>query len=358
MRIKFRKVLSIVTIVSLVSVSTLTQLLVSKAYAGLASSASVQMGDSRPSQSGVTYTTLFTPSGVTGIQCMNVVFAVNPDMTGGVPAALVTTSGAKGTITGGGLTDANWSLYNTGNNGTLQYESASARATTATAITIPTTNITNTSATLFYAQITTYTTLTGHDCSGTVDQSNVIALVTVGGITTTVTVAPTIAFSVADYGTAVNSSGDTAPNMVAATSSAIFFGTVAAGATKWGSQTLTVSTNGAHGYTLYTRYSGAMTDAASDTIRDQAGTPSSGNDFDASASQSSFAYTTDAASPYDFGGTANKWAGLTTSNVAINAKSNAVNSDLTHIEYKIGVSNVQPPGTYSTVIAYTATPSY
>jgi hypothetical protein len=358
MKINFRKTLSVVTILSLISVSTLSQFLVSKTYAaGLASSASIQMGDSRPSQTGVTYTALFTPSGVTGIQCMNIVFAVNPDMTGGVPAVLTTTSGVKGTISGGGLTDANWSLYNSGN-GTLQYESASARTTTATAITIPTTTITNTSATLFYAQITTYSSLSTHTCSTVVDQSNVIALVTVGGISTTVTVAPTIAFNVADYGTAVNTSGDTAPNMVAASDTAINFGTVAAGATKWGSQTLTVSTNGAHGYTLYTRYSGAMTNAASNTIRDQSGTPSSGNDFDASTSQSSFAYTTDASSPYDVGGVANKWAGLTTTNVAINAKSTAVNTDVTHIEYKIGISNVQPPGAYSTVIAYTATPSY
>jgi hypothetical protein len=357
MKINFRKTLSIATILSLISVSTLTQLLVGKAYAGLASSASVQLGDSRPGQSDVTYTALFTPSGTTGIQCMNIVFAVNPDMTGGAPASLVTTGGAKGTISGGNLTDGQWTLYNT-TNGTLQYESGSARNTNTTAITIPTTSITNTTTTLFYAQITTYTTLTGHACSVPVDTSNVIALTTIGGVTASVTVAPTISFAITDNGSAVNSSGDTAGNMVPATSSAIAFGTVAAGATKWGSQTLTISTNGAHGYTLYIRDSQSMTDSNSDTIHDQTGTPTSGAAFDTTPTQSNFGYTTDAANPYDFGGTPNYWAGLTQTNVAINAKTAAVNADATNIEYKIRIGNVQPPGTYSTVIAYTATPSY
>jgi hypothetical protein len=156
------KVLSIAVILSILSASSLTNFIVGQTYAaGLLSTASVQLGDSRPSQSGVTYTALFTPSGTTGIQCMNIVFNTSPDMLGSVPAVLLTTSGVKGTISGGGLTDANWALYNT-NNGTLQYESGSARTTSATAITIPTTTITNTSATTFYAQITTYSSLSTH----------------------------------------------------------------------------------------------------------------------------------------------------------------------------------------------------
>jgi len=272
-------------------------------------------------------------------------------MTGGVPAVLTTTAAVKGTITGGGLTNANWALTNT-TNGTLSYKYATGEAPTATAVTIPTTTITNTSAGTFYAQVTTYNNT---DCATSqVDQSNVIALVTVAGVTATVTVAPTIAFSVANYGSAVNGSGDTSP--VTTTSTTVPFGVVAAGATAWGSQTLTVSTNGAHGYTLYTRYSQALTDSNSDTVRDQPGTPSSGNSFDASTSQSSFAYTADG-NGYTFGGS-NKWAGLSTTNAAIATRAGAYNADATHVEYKVGISNVQPPGTYSTVIAYTATPSY
>jgi hypothetical protein len=349
------KVLSIAVILSILSTSSLTNFIVGQTYAaGLLSTASIQLGDPRPSQSGVTYTALFTPSGTAGIQCMNIVFNTMPDMSGGVPAVLLSTSAVKGTISGGGLTDGNWTLYNT-NNGTLQYESASARTTSATAVTIPTTTITNTSAATFYAQITTYSSLSTHTCSTIVDQSNVIALTTLGGYTTTVTVQPTLSFSVADYGSPVNGSGDSNPKTT--TVSTIPFGTVAAGATSWGSQTLTVSTNGSHGYTLYTRYSNQMIDPNSDTIRDQAtGTPTSGAAFDGSSSQSSLAFTADG-NGYNFGGT-DKWAGLSTTNNAIAARAAAINSDVTHIELKVQISNTQPPGLYSTVIAYTATPSY
>jgi hypothetical protein len=352
MKISIKKTLSFVAIFSLIFVS-ISNLVISRVFAGFASSASVQMSDSRPTEPEVTYTALFTPSDTTLIRCVKIAFNTQADMAGSSPSGMLTDTAVKGSFSN--LTAGSWTL-NTATDGEIRYTNAAGENTAASPTSIATTTIHNTSLSTFYAQISTYTNT---NCStGPVDQSNVIALVTVGGITATVVVAPTVTFDVANYGSAVNTSGDTAPTNVSTSNSAISFGTVAAGATKWGSQTLTVSTNGVHGYTLYTRYSGAMTDANGDTIRNQSGTPSSGNAFDASASQSSFAYTTDADSPYNFGGTVNRWAGLTTTNTAINANSGAIDSDVTLIEYKIGISNVQPPGTYSTVIAYTATPSY
>jgi hypothetical protein len=355
MKIFIKKTLSVVIILSIVSFFSLTNFLIAKAQAstGFLSSARVQLGDSRPSQTGVTYTTMFTPAGTTGIQCMNIVFATAADMTGGVPATLTTTSAVKGTIVGGGLTDGDWSLYVTGNNGTLQYEALSAKTTSATTITIPTTTITNTSAAIFYAQITTYSTLTSHTCSNIVDQSNVIALITLAGVTTNVTVQPTLTFSVTNDGAAVNGSGDS--TFVTTTASTIPLGIVAAGATAQGSQTLTISTNATHGYTLYLRDSQALTDAAGDTIPDQPGTPTASNSFNGSTTQSSFGYTADG-NGTSFG--SNKWAGLTQTNVVIASRSAAISADATHAEFKVEISNVQPPGTYATVISYTATPSY
>ena len=319
-------------------------------YAGLLSSASIQLSSSVPSATAVTYTTVFTFSGTTSIKCMNIVFATSADMTGGVPTGMTTTSSVKGTISGGGLTDANWALTNT-TNGTLSYKYATGGTTTATAVTIPTTTITNTSISTFYAQVTTYSNT---DCStGQVDQSNVIALTTQSGVTTSVTVQPTLTFSVANYGTAVNGSGDASP--VTTTASTVPLGTVAAGATAWGSQTLTASTNASHGYTLYVRDSVALTNPNSDTLRDQSGTPASANSFDGTTSQSSFAYTADG-NGVAFG--SNKWAGLAQTNTSIAVRAAAINSDPTHVEYKVEVSNTQPPGAYTTVIVYTATPSY
>ena len=332
----------------------MTRFFIGQAYAaGVLSGASIQLSDSRPSGTAVSYTTVFTFPGTTSIKCINIVFAAAADMTGGVPAALTTTSSSKGTISGAAdLTDGSWSLYNTAN-GTLQYENASGEAPVADVVTIPTTGITNTSEATFYGQITTYSTLDTHTCSTVVDQSNVIALVTTAGVTTTVTVSPTISFSVADYGSAVNGSGSETP--VTTTSTTVPFGSVAAGATSWGSQTLTVSTNAANGYTLYVRDSQDLTNPNTDTIRDQAGTPGSPEDFDGSASQSSFGYTADGTGVV-FG--SNKWAGLTQTNTAICIETAAINADATHVEYKVQISNTQEPGTYTTVIIYTATPSY
>jgi hypothetical protein len=352
-KIQVKKSVSILVVIALIFGSSLANFLISRVYAvGLITSSSIQMSDSRPGQSGTTYTAVFTPT-ASEIGCINIVFATNADMTGGAPSGMVNSSAAKTSIAGTGITNGNWSLTNS-TPGTLSYKTATPE-TPSSAVTAITNTITNSTLTTIYAQIYTYTT---NSCATPVDTSNVIALATVGGVTASVTVAPTISFAITDYGTAVNGSGDTAPNMVAATSSAIAFGTVAAGATKWGSQTLTISTNGAHGYTLYIRDSQSMTDANSDTIHDQTGTPSSGAAYDNVATNSNFGYTTDASAPYNFGGTSNYWAGLTQTNVAINAKTAAVNADATNIEYKIRISNVQPPGTYSTVIAYTATPSY
>jgi hypothetical protein len=348
MKILIKKTLALTIIFSLISFSSLINIVVGKVYAaGLLSSSSVQMSDSRPSQAGTSYLATFTPVGITSISCIKIVFAPNADMTGGNPTGMSIASSVKGSFTN--LTAGNWTLDRS-TEGTIKYTYATGEATSASPTSIQTTTISNTSLTTFYAQTTTYSDVS---CSTAVDQSNVMALVTVAGVSATVTVSPTIAFSVANYGSAVNGSGDASP--VTTTSTTIPFGTVAAGATAWGSPTLTVSTNGAHGYTLYTRYSGQLENANTDKIRDQSGTPSAPEDFDASSSQSSLAYTADGAG-VTFG--SNKWAGLSTTNTSIATRTTAYNSDATHVEYKIGISNTQPPGTYSTVIAYTATPSY
>jgi hypothetical protein len=98
-----------------------------------------------------------------------------------------------------------------------------------------------------------------------------------------------------------------------------------------------------------------MQNANSDTFRDQSGTPGSPAAFDGSGSQSSFGFTTDSTT-VSMG--SNQWAGLTTSNTSIHTQAAAQNADAVHVEYKVHPSNTQAPGTYSTVITYTATPSY
>lgn len=326
------------------------------AHAGLLSTASVVLGDSRPSQGSVTYSVTYTFPSTTSIECIDIILAdttghivltANPSTT--IPSGITTTASAKGTITGGGLTDANWSMNTSPVNGVIQYESATPRASTATSVTITTTGITNPSAASFYAQIATYTTLSTHTCSGLVDSSNVMALVTTSGVLTNVTIDPTLSFSVADYGSAVN--GGTATN-ITTTSSTIPFGTVAAGSTGAGSQTLTVSTNAAHGYTVYIRDTQSLTDPATDTISDTAGT----NAAPAAFTANTFGYTEDHTSQSQF--TSNTWAKLDATNRTIATRATGINADAFHVEYKVQVSNTQPPGTYTSTVYYTAVPVY
>ena len=103
------------------------------------------------------------------------------------------------------------------------------------------------------------------------------------------------------------------------------------------------------------RYSGALSDTSGDTYRNQAGTPGSPNNFDGSSSQSSFGYTTDS-STVSMG--SNKWAGLSSTNAAIDSQTSAQNANAFHVEYKVETGNTQAPGTYSTTVIYTATPTY
>jgi hypothetical protein len=332
-----------------------------RVQAALLSQASVELSNSIPNQTGVTYTTTFTIGTTASIKCILIQFDSSADMTGGVPSGLDTTSAVKGTLSGTGVTDGNWALYlghngSTGN-GYLQFENSTGESHTASTdtITAPATTITNPSGTTFYAQITTYSALTSHTCSTEVDQSNVMALVTIPGVAASATVDPSLTFSVANDGSAVN--GATGSNFVAggSTSTTLPFGTVAAATNADLSQTLTTSTNAANGYSIYIRYSGTMKDANNDSFTDQSGTVASPADFSGTSSTSSFGFTTDS-SNVSMG--SDKWAGLSTTNTAIDSQTTPQDSKTVDVQYRIEPSNIQAPGTYQTTITYTATPSY
>lgn len=359
MRFTLKKSLSIFLVVILLVVSFAT-FYTQKANAGLLSVASIELSDPRPSNSGTTYTIKYTFPGTTSIKCIDVIFAdttahitltANPATT--APSGMTTTSSVYGGTSGGGLTSGSWSLYSA-TNGILQFENSSGEASTATPITITATTNTNPSASTFYAQIATYSTLSTHTCSSLVDSSNVTALATTGGVSTSVTVDPTLSFSVAGYsGGGVN--GGPATNPIT-TASSIAFGSVpAGGAATSAAQLLTTSTNAAGGYNLYVRNTQLLTNSNLDTIRAQSGTPGSPASFDGSSSQSSLAYTTDS-STIVMG--SDQWAGLTTTNVAVDTQTAPQNAAALHVEYKLQLKSTQPPGTYSNVITYTATPTY
>ncbi len=326
------------------------------AEAALITATSIQPSSSVPSATGVTYTTKFTFPSTNTLECIQVKFATTTGM--GTPATGMT-SGSGFTLSGGGLTQGNWTNFGS-TNGTLEIFAASAQTPTTTAATVTWTGVTNTSITNptnIYAQVTTYSTQTssGASCTGPVDQSNINAMIFTTGVTTTVSVDPSLTFSVANDGAAVNGSGDS--GFVTTTASTIPFGTVDGGTTGVASQTLTVSTNAKNGYNLYINKSQSLTDAAADTYRDQGNLLSAPASFDGSTSQSSFAMTTD--STHVVLGS-NEWGKIQNgpNSDAIDSASGPVNGQAVHDEFKVETSNTQAPGTYSTVISYTAVPSY
>src|SRR5260221_14639329 len=78
---------------------------VGTAEAALITSTSIQPSSSVPSATGVTYIVKFTFPSTTAIQCVQVKFATTAGM---VTPATGMTSGSGFTLSGGGLTQGNW----------------------------------------------------------------------------------------------------------------------------------------------------------------------------------------------------------------------------------------------------------
>lgn len=359
-----KKRVAVLLLISIFTFAGMFQYSTVRASAALLASASIQLSDSIPSDAGVTYTVVFTFPSTTSIKCIDVIFGgaasnitltTNPATT--APSGMTTTSAAIGTITGGGLTQGNYTEYN-GNNGILQLEDATGHASTATAATLSFTTITNTSTNgAFYAQVATYSTLASHACSGLVDNSNVMALTTASGVAVSATVNPSISFSLVNDASAVN--GSATPNTgggITVDSTHLTYGTVSPATAYVLAHTATVSTNGSGGYILYTRYNGAMTNGAQ-TLADASGTNASPVAFNGSGATSAFGYTTD--NSQETGRfTSNTWAKFTTTNAEVGKNAGAVNGDVTHIGYELEASNTQPPGAYTSTVIYTVTPTY
>ncbi len=345
----------VITFIILASVFATTLLVTAqKAQAALITSASVQMSNSIASTTGVTYTVLFNFPSTTSIKCFTVSFGDTTAVT--PPATGMTTTSSVGTIDGttnGGLTPGSWTYYATGN-GIFQFEDSSGQATTATQIKLSVTTVTNPSGGTFYSIVNSYSAVAAHVCSGAVDASNVMANITSSaGVAASATVNPSVSFSLANYGTAVN--GATGTLLSTATSSTIPFGVVTPATAYEQGHTATVSTNGAGGYVLYIRYTGAMSNGVQ-TIADAAGTNASPGSFGGSGSTSSFGYTTD--NSQETGRfTSNTWVGFTTTNQEVAKNASAVSGDASHIGYELEASNTQQPGTYTTTVIYTVAPS-
>jgi DNA-binding beta-propeller fold protein YncE len=171
----------------------------------------------------------------------------------------------------------------------------------------------------------------------------------------TVSVLPSFSFNVAGY----NAGTCNGANITETTSTSTAMNLrPAVGGNATAGQTLTISSNGAEGYTVFTRYSGTLASAGA-TIPDLASDNATPAAFPTSGTPG-FGYTTD----HNLNGSAtrfqtNKWARFSTTNDPVAyAASGPVANDVTHLCVQVGTSNATAAGSYQTTVIHTAVPSF
>jgi len=331
-------------------------------HAATLSSASLAVADPRPNTLSTNYT--FTGSNVTTgapgtIRCIKEVFA--DTATGStVPSGMATNGGGVTFDTAGSNympTPASWTLAKPAN-GTLQLTNAGGEIpASATARKVSINGITNSSVadTKFFLRFQTFSNT---DCAtGPVDNVTVLFILT-NGSTLTLTVDPTLSFTVNAVGAGQGCNGAT--STAASTATTIPFGNVTTAANAVVCQDLQAATNAANGYTIYARYTAAPTNALAQTIANTSGSNAAPAAFPAAGNEA-YGYTTN---DFTLGtGTAgrfnsNLWAPMTTSNAELAYEPTGVTTTTYRVGHQVGVGLTTRPGTYTTTIIYTCTPIY
>lgn len=326
------------------------------------SAASLAIADPRPSTLSTNYT--FTASSVTTgapgtIKCIKESFT--DTATGStVPTGMSTNGGGVTFDTAGSNyvpTPASWTLAKP-SNGVLQLTNAAGEIpASASARKISINGITNSSIadTKFYLKFQTFNNT---DCvSNPVDTATVLFILT-NGSTLSLTVDPTLTFTVNAVSAGQTCNGATAT--AASTATTIPFGNVTSASNAVVCQDLSASTNATNGYTIYTRYTAAPTNPLSQTIASHTGTNAAPTAFSAAGTEA-YGYTTN---DFTLGtGTAgrfnsNLWAAMTTTNAEVAYEPVGVNTTTYRVGHEVGVSLTTHPGTYTTTVIYTCTPVY
>jgi hypothetical protein len=320
------------------------------------STASVALSDPTPSQTNVNYTMTMSGVSAVALRCITETYVTTPSGVTAVPgfnAAAATVNGASTLLN---ASTGSWAVADTAN--TITYTNATnatAPSTTsgATFIAQAITNG-NTGNTSYWLQFKTYSNAA---CTTPVDNVTV-GFIYNAGSTLSLTVDPTLTFTVAAVasGQVCNGPTSTAPS----TATTIPFGFVTSAANAIVCQDLTASTNATNGYTIYTRYTSAPTNAIAQTIADWTGTNAAPTLF-TSAGTEAYGYNTNAAAlGTGTAGrfTANKFAAMTTSNLEVGYSAVGVNATTYRIGHQVAISTLTKPGTYTTTVIYTCTPIF
>ena len=317
--------------------------------------ASLGLGDSRPGAINIGYT--FTGSNVSLVttRCIREVYA---DTASGsvVPTGISTAAATFDTVNSNFIpTPSSWTLTRPAN-GTLQLTLAGGEVSaSAAARKLVFNNITNGSVadTKYYLRVNTYSDTA---CTAPIDNATISYIYT-NGSTLTLTVDPTLTFTVNGVSSGQACNGATSTQTSTATT--IPFGTVNIAANSIVCQDLQISTNATNGFTVYARYTGRPQSGAN-LIADTTGTNVVPTAFSAAGTEA-YGYTTNDVSLGT--GTANRfssnlWAAMTSSNNEVAFDATGVTSTVYRIGHQVGISATTRPGTYITTIIYTCTPVY
>ena len=326
------------------------------ASASTLTTASVGLSDSRPSQVASYTFTGSTVTTATAVKCIKVTFSTN--------SATVTTP--TGFTAASASVNASSTLINASTVGWTPTASANTFSFThatgvapslASGRTFVLDTVTNSSVvdTGYYYKIATFTNV---DCAtGPIDNATV-QYINTNGSTLSLSVDSSLSFSVGAVSTSTACAGSTTTS--GSTSTTIPFGTVTAATNGLVCQDLAAATNAANGYTLYIRYTGALTNGVAQTLANWTGTNTAPTTFSAAGTEA-YGYSTNditlgTGTPGRF--TSNKYAANTTTNSEVAYEPAGVTSTSYRIAHQAGISTLTNPGTYQTTVIYTCTPVY
>lgn len=338
------------------------------AMAGAAiNTVSVALDNPLPAATGVNYTWTWDgyQTGASSTQCVLVKFSVNADGTGGIPSNMGL---AAATLTGTWGAGTTWTVDDTlAASGVLAFNGAAAATPAAGPSTIVIGGVTNPDTAAggtYFETVTTYDTPgagnTGGCLGSVLDGATVAAWETSHGQATSVTIDPSLSLVIGTVPTATTC-GDTTTT-VATSLNTIDLGHITAiSQHAIAAQQLTVTTNAAHGYTVYVSYSGPLTgQSTSHTYADHAGTNGTPTAWAANGTEA-FGYYTDStslsgtAARFDNAGTAN-WAALGTTGDELmhNASTPGPTGDQNCVAFQASEAGNTPADLYRTVVRYNA----
>jgi len=320
-------------------------------------SSSLTLSDSRPSAVS-SYT--FSTSGLTTattIRCIQLDIGTAVDGTG--DAGLTVTGATLGTNTI--PSSGTWTVgVVDGTTDQLRATSAGGATPNATG-SITWENVTNgsTANTTYFGVFQTFGDV---DCStgGPVD-SVVVTLIYKEGALVSLTIDPTLTFTVTGVASSQGVNGAT--TTVASTASSInFLNGVTSGVPGVSAHDLTVGTNASSGYTVYIRHTGLLTNGSADTINNWTGTNLSPTSSFPTATEA-WGYTTADTSLSSVGDGANRfgtneWAGFSTNNEEVVYSATPQAAEITRVGHQVAVAASTEAGTYQTTIIYTAASVY